>query len=970
MKKLLNILLIWSIVVITLYQPSYINAKDNNVVIGKFVIAGLEYSLDKPTWLQDYLDANPGCTSDQHYDQCTDGITITKEQALEIRELWTDDLAPIFFSAEQISEVFDDFRGLEEFKNLKNIGDVTPPSRGIFSAPFTKEQLMHTYPKAVAYFASKDVASIWPSFDVTSVVDVDGDQTNSFCVECDVIARSPFLELITQKYNEVKQAFEKDNTISKELIKKLVQKADDIYNKAKNTINRKKTYYLKELDIEIPPMLNELDELLIKGNREIAKEKIQRLNYISNSEKEEYIKKIDSVNNEEIDPIINEAESVNTNKKDAIDKIEIFELQINDRINKNAKSLSEEEKREYIRQIDEVVNASKEKVINGQSDTTSIEANRDAGYRDITIVYNNAVLTSNKNEAKESIEGMNSLTETEKKEYKQRINDANSRSAISSIVDKANELNSAREEAKNKVRDLEALSDIEKKQYIDRINVANKDDINGIVSEANETNNKKQQIIDELTAYANEAKTKLDELTTLNDKNNHVNKIDEVLNQKIDEIKKQPLNNSETLKNQGISEIDDLLNIAINEDLTNKANKFKNDHQTVLNKDLNDINEADKEAILNTLTELNKLDPSVKGKLTKEENILNSMIQKLDNDLNTARDEAKNKIKALDSLSNEEKNKYINLITTANKNDIDGIVSEAQRVNQAKDEAIQEVETLGQQVKERITNNLNSLTADQKQQYIKEIDELISNKKTEIINGGEGDVTNIKDAGLKEISDKYKDALKNDAKNIIEALANLTTDQKQALNTEIDTTDDINAVVDKARELDNKTMELKAEVEKGTTIVASNNYVKASSDKKNEYDAALNEAQALLNGGNIDGETIIKAKERLVAASLGLDGIRSEVAKFKQDHQAILAKKVAQLQGSDSELLNKALADYNRLSKEAKQELVKEKGHLDILAKAMDKILDEVLAWYHEIYLNNPNPNNNINTKLPNTGTK
>lgn len=163
-KKLVLSLLALTMVVLTPIGMANASNDDEHITIGAFVIHGLStmgYVKHPPQWFTDYLKENPDFSQKLDKKDPSISMEITKAQALEITDLYADDMMPLMYTPEELAGVFSHMEGLEKLSNLEHIGYKDPDycsggdEFGLTCYPFSREQIGEAGGKINEFFYSR-----------------------------------------------------------------------------------------------------------------------------------------------------------------------------------------------------------------------------------------------------------------------------------------------------------------------------------------------------------------------------------------------------------------------------------------------------------------------------------------------------------------------------------------------------------------------------------------------------------------------------------------------------------------------------------------------------------------------------------------------------------------------------------------------------------------------------------------------
>ena len=306
--------------------------------------------------------------------------------------------------------------------------------------------------------------------------------------------------------------------------KKLVEKAEadkteDSYTKAKTAVDALvKGSGKTGLETQLKELRTSLDEL--KEAKEKAKDEIDKLPNLSDTEKDEYKGKVDNATDKSgVDQAVNDAKAKDTANKELKEAKE----KAKDEIDK-LPNLSDTEKDEY-----------KGKVDNATDKSGVDQAVNDAKAKDTA----NKELKEAKEKAKDEIDKLPNLSDDEKDKYKKQVDDAQTKGDVEKAVEDAKAKDAENKNAadeknkpataddKNKAKDeidkLPNLSDAEKDKYKGDVdNAGTKGEVEKAVEDAKAKDAENKNAADEKNKPAtaddkNKAKDEIDKLPNLSD---------------------------------------------------------------------------------------------------------------------------------------------------------------------------------------------------------------------------------------------------------------------------------------------------------------------------------------------------------------------------------------------------------------------------------------------------------------------
>lgn len=266
--------------------------------------------------------------------------------------------------------------------------------------------------------------------------------------------------------------------------------------------------------------------------------------------------------------------------------------------------------------------------------------------------------------------------------------------------------------------------------------------------------------------------------------------------------------------------------------------------------------------------------------------------QASDNSLDKDKERAKAEINALDKLTEEEKDKYLDQVDKAEDfDDINKAVEDAKAINDARLD-LEKVKEAGKAT----INGLDKLTEAEKQQYINQVDQA-SDK--EAINKAVEEAKALND-GKSNLEDARKSA-----KETVANLANLTSDQKEGYLGKIDNADskeEIDGIVADAKDKDFENL-TEAKEDAKTSI---DELSKINEDKKQSYKEEIDKPST---------DTIAKVNEIVNRAKNdSSEGLPEEDAlKANKENYKKMIDSLASLTSKEKESFKKEIDKANSL---------------------------------------------------------
>ncbi|WP_283678299.1 DUF5776 domain-containing protein [Lentilactobacillus sp. Marseille-Q4993] len=553
-----------------------------------------------------------------------------------------------------------------------------------------------------------------------------------------------------------------------------------------------------------------INEKTLAKNKQDAKNTIDSLAYLTDQQKTDAKNAIDSATNQsQIDSVVKTATTQNEINKYNSDNSSTTLKNIKDKAKDavNSMNLTDEQKAAYEKQIDNAKSVSE--VQDVLSDAKSQSSTNDAK-------TDSSKLNEAKEDAKNAVENMSSLTDAQKKDYQNQINNAKNANDVQNIVDQArvqdainkavntnNQANfdNAKNTAKNAVDNMTTLTDKEKQDYKDRIDEAKTtDDIQNIINEATQkdlsnkynNNTSDNNILDQLKDIT---KKIIDQMTSLTDAQK------EAYKKAIDSA-----TNTDTL--------DKITTDANNQNTTNKENvdKSKSDSQSQIDR-MDSLTQEQKEyykkLIENSTTteEINRIinEATTQNKINESKND-STNTQKL----NDAKNSAKNSVSDMSDLTDQQKKDYQNRIDNAKSaEEVQQIIDEARTqnaVNNAKNNSTSsEAFKNAQDTATNVVNGLDSLTKEQRDEYNKRIADA---KSADEISNIVKDAVNqnaINKSTNNTSSTEYLNNAKSTANNVVDTLSNLSSSEKSDYKNRINnakTAEEVQSIINEAKTTD------------------------------------------------------------------------------------------------------------------------------------------------------------------------
>ena len=488
----------------------------------------------------------------------------------------------------------------------------------------------------------------------------------------------------------------------------------------------------------------------------------------------------------------------------------------------------------------------------------------DQAITDAQTQSSNNVLNNQKSEAQTTLTGLENLTDKEREDFKQQLNEAQTKASIDEIINNAkqqdgsNLLKQQQTEGKTNLAQLHHLTDEEMADFTQQLDEAtSKSVIDDVINRA-----QGQDASNLLSKQRNQGNQQIDAFTHLSDdeKSNYTQQINDAKNQKaIQDVvnKAQQQDASNLLNNQktdgskeinGLADLTDDEKAQYNQQVTDaetqedieaainqaKAQNFKNK----ADKDLSQAKTAAQSEIerLTHLTDDNQTSIQQQLNDAKTPDAVAKVVeqaqqQDADNLLHSQKDEGSDAISALEHLTDDEKAQYKQQVTDA---DAEAAINQIVADAKAKD-----ADNLLNTQKSTGNGNVNALehlTDDEKAQFNDQIKKATT---AEAINHVVNDAKaqDLKNKAAKDLSDA-----KSDAQTTIEQLSHLTEDNQDAIAQQLadaKTPEDVANIVSQAQQQDASNL-LDSQRQQGTTTVSGLSHL--SEEEQGNYTNQLNDA--------------------------------------------------------------------------------------------------------------------------------
>ena len=424
----------------------------------------------------------------------------------------------------------------------------------------------------------------------------------------------------------------------------------------------------------------------------------------------------------------------------------------------------------------------------------------------ITVVVEDSEVTKTRNDIENLIKSLPNLTDEHRQQLLKELSDANTVEAIKGVGEKATvqDLSDAKDAANLAIDAMENLSDTDKQQYKDKVNAATTtDDVTAAKTEAETLNNQKGDI-----------NSKIDALPNLSpeEKQSFKNKVKEAATP--EEMDKSLL---DAQKSDAKYSIDQLENLS---DKDKKAAKEAVDAATdeagvKTAKDSALLLDNAKATTNKHIDDLENLTPEDKARLKDEVANAGSTgelitIRKKADDLNNSKGTAIDEINKLPNLTDEDKQRAISEVKAApTTDDVTNALTKAQTLDTAKadaNKAIDEMSNLSDAdkaaAKEAVKNATDEVGATTAKKAANSLDEKKGDAKTQI--DAMPNLTDEEKAQAKGAVDQATDeagvdaavlaAKKADANKAIDAMENLSDADKEKAKEAVANADTVRGV--------------------------------------------------------------------------------------------------------------------------------------------------------------------------------
>ncbi|VEU58342.1 lipoprotein 17-related variable surface protein [Mycoplasmopsis gallinacea] len=633
----------------------------------------------------------------------------------------------------------------------------------------------------------------------------------------------------------------------------------------------------------------------LDGDIQKAIEEVTDNEYLSPKQKEDLINKLNSLDPNTLEKANDDGTKLTLNDiKDEIAQIEALKKEAINRI-KAYENLNPQQKDAYINQIKSSDNNQLETIENNATALDNKMLELKQAIENVKDVPNSSAYQNADQNNKDAFD--NALNVANKIKNGKENTDPNDTfnynanlDAVQKAIDdlKLANTNINRDEALKYVDNAPYLSADEKVKFKEQLNQ------NPITDETIAKLKEQAQIINDAK------KVYVDQIKAIDNNDLDQNNKDEYINQIIN--KEMTLDENNVITNP--EEFSKIVFDAQKEALMNKIENNVNqpDLPNILNpKQLNEAKEA-----INNATDLAEAQKAYEDaiNLSKKMAALDELVKNYEKSIadpnNTKYNKADNKEQFDNKLTEAKK-----LLTSDSDNGVDNKLLEDLLSNNDKSlqHSYEELNGLENDLIEQI-NNSEVLSPNEKADLIAQVNNIDKH------NDEPGQVATLQEKLNKLIADK------NNNIKAIQNLENLNQSQKDDLINRIKNNDLIDnpAILDEAQNLDNKMKELKDEIGKENIIKGLSHYNKASEEKRNNYENALNNAKKLVNnetpnGYNSANTSFAETQEILDKLKQAFKAIDDEAKKINDLYDKLNAKIIEYQKDVDNKELPKEIQD-------------------------------------------------------------
>ncbi|MFV8481411.1 hypothetical protein ACNQ1X_00170 [Mycoplasma sp. SK341A] len=554
-------------------------------------------------------------------------------------------------------------------------------------------------------------------------------------------------------------------------------------------------------------------------------------------------------------------------------------------------------------------------LLNNGKDNSAIQAALEANNAALeAIKADKEALATARTKAKEELAKLTNLSKAQKDDITSKINEANTVANVTAVLDNAKVINTKMgeliewnqkiEEAKGQTKYTQASDNVKKNFdtiYNAQKNIWLKDNqvsidpsvidgvINGMKGVYNTLDGDKR-----LSKAKEDATKAVEALTNIDQKAKDAAKEAIAKTQTVDAV--NAIAAKETALDKAVADANTAVQVAKALKETPQYKEAADDKQQAFDnaiKALEDVVKTAKEQanLEQVETDTNDLQTK-KAELEKAQSALDGNTK-----LQAAKEAAKTVIDALENIDTPVKENFKNqLADKTSTKDIESVVDKAKATNTATKDLIQKIAKANELINKADYNVVPEDKKQALQNALKAAKDLLTAQGDKLKDSTEVlDINNAKEnlsQAIIQASGQADEILKAQkaAKDEIDKLTNLTDQQKEALKHQVSsavTNEGINAVVEKAKELDKVTKDFKDAINSAKELDKnSDKYKYADENKQKAFDNDLKDAEVELAKGlaNKDKDQIKELSEKLAKAQGDLNG-ESKLADAKKDAQ-------------------------------------------------------------------------------------
>lgn len=541
-------------------------------------------------------------------------------------------------------------------------------------------------------------------------------------------------------------------------------------------------------------------------------------------------------------------------------------------------------------------------------------------------------LAQSKTDASSAIDALPHLNNAQKADVKSKINAASNIAGVNAVKQQGTDLNTAMGNLQGAINDEQATLNSQNYQdatpskktaYTNAVQAAKdilnqarganktKDQVNEAMNQVNSAKNNLDgtRLLDQAKQTAKQQLNNMTHLTTAQKTNltNQINSGTTVAGVQTVQSNANTLDQAMNTLRQSIA----------NKDATKASEDYvdaNNDKQTAFNNAV---------AVAETIINANSNPEMNPSTITQKAEQVNSSKNALNGDENlaTAKQNAKTYLNTLTSITDAQKNNLISQITNATRvSGVDTVKQNAQHLDQAMASLQNGINNESQM---KSSEKYRDADTNKQQEYDNAITaaKAILNKST-----GPNTAQNAVEAALQRVN-STKTALNGDAKlneakttakQTLGTLTHINNAQRTPLDNEITQAtniDGVNTVKVKAQQLDSAMGQLETSIRDKDTTLQSQNYQDADDAKRTAYSQAVNAAATILNktaGGNTSKADVERAMQAVTQANTALNGIQN-LNRAKQDANTAITN-ASDLNTKQKEALKAQVTSAGRVS--------------------------------------------------------